>query len=122
MLTNVNTGHRRCGSGVPCGGHAWSEDGVTWSDTFVGAFGPEVLMEDGSARSLGYVERPQVAQEAPGAPPLALFLAAGPRYLEAPTLTWAQRFCDRGPMEAGLCGFMGGLPLGASAPEPRVFV
>ena len=23
LLTNVNTYHRRCGAGVPCGGHAW---------------------------------------------------------------------------------------------------
>lgn len=48
LLTNVNTGHRRCKGGEACGGHAWSRDGITWSDTFIGAFGPNGYMEDGS--------------------------------------------------------------------------
>ena len=79
-LTNVNTGHRRCKSGVACGGHAWSADGLHWSDTFVGAFGPNGLMDDGTTVfHHGYVERPQIAQAAPGTPPLALFVSAGPQ-------------------------------------------
>jgi hypothetical protein len=32
LLTNVNTYHRRCTSGVPCGGHAFSEDPPRDSD------------------------------------------------------------------------------------------
>ena len=79
MLTNVNTGHRRCGSGVACGGHLWSKDGNTWSDTFVGAFGPNGMLTNGTTYSHGYVERPQIAQELPGSPPLALFVSAGPK-------------------------------------------
>ena len=70
-LTNVNTGHRRCGSGIACGGHLWSSDGRNWSDTFIGAFGPHGRMKNGSNFSLGYVERPQIAQVAPGEPLLA---------------------------------------------------
>jgi hypothetical protein len=40
MLTNINTCHTRCPQGVECGGHAWSHDGLTFSDLHVGAFGP----------------------------------------------------------------------------------
>lgn len=84
MLTNVNTGHRRCGSGTACGGHLWSTDGKNWSDTFVGAFGPNGMMLNGSNFSHGYVERPQIAQRSPGTPPLALFVSAGPEYVLLP--------------------------------------
>ena len=118
MLTNVNTGHRRCGSGTACGGHAWSRTGVSWSDTFVGAFGPNGKMANGSNYSLGYVERPQIAQEAPGKAPLALFLSAGPKYLAGATFTWAQRFCDAEALAAGQCGFMGGVPWDGPQPKP----
>ena len=38
-LTNVNTCHARCAQGVPCGGHAWSSDGFTFSNLTIGAFG-----------------------------------------------------------------------------------
>lgn len=62
LITNVNTGHSRCAANVPCGGHAWSADGLQWSDVSVGAFGPVARMQDGSTRRLGYVERPQIAQ------------------------------------------------------------
>lgn len=111
MLTNVNTGHHRCAANVPCGGHAWSEDGLTWSDTYIGAFGPNMLVDDGSkagyTQKLGYVERPQVAQLVPGTPPLALFVAAGYTHR---SYNWAQKFCTPELMKQNACGFMGGLP------------
>jgi hypothetical protein len=47
MLTNVNTGHRRCPQGVECGGHAWSTDGKNFSDIYIGAFGPYLTFANG---------------------------------------------------------------------------
>ena len=79
----------------------WSRDGRNWSDTFIGAFGPLGRMQNGSNFSLGYVERPQVAQVAPGDPPLALYISAGPKYLAGATFTWAQRFCDADALSRG---------------------
>lgn len=106
MITNVNTGHARCSAGGACGGHAWSRDGLTWSDTFVGAFGPNTLMEDGSTMRLGFIERPQIAQLEAGTPPLALYIATGYTHR---AYSWAQKFCNDGLMAAGQCGYMGGL-------------
>ena len=37
LLTNVNNGHQRCDASVPCGGHAWSRDGLTWSNLTIGS-------------------------------------------------------------------------------------
>jgi len=108
MLTNVNTGHARCDAGIACGGHAWSRDGLNWSDTFIGAFGPNSLLTNGSIAQLGFAERPQVAQVAPGTPPLALYLGAGYTHR---AYTFAQPFCSDDLLKRGDgCGFMGGLP------------
>jgi hypothetical protein len=60
LLTNVNTYHRRCASGVACGGHAWSRDGITWSEQTIGAFGPVIKLMNGTTVANSYVERPQV--------------------------------------------------------------
>lgn len=75
-------------------------------------------MANGSNFSLGYVERPQVAQMAPGEPPLALFVSAGPKYMGGPTFTWAQRFCDEAALSKGNCGFMGGVAWNGPQPKP----
>jgi hypothetical protein len=48
LLTNVNNGHARCPEGVACGGHAWSEDGITWSDLVIGAYGPRIPLMNGT--------------------------------------------------------------------------
>ncbi len=43
-----NTYHARCGAGVACGGHAWSRDGLAWSNQSIGAFGPVVRFKNGT--------------------------------------------------------------------------
>ena len=60
-------------SQVPCGGHAWSRDGLTWSNLTIGALGPNQNLANGSVWRNAYVERPQVVQDKEGNP-LALFL------------------------------------------------
>jgi len=75
MLTNVNTFHARCAQGVPCGGHAWSYDGLTWSNQSVGAFGPVIRFTDGSYFTGAYAERPQVFQ-AKDRTPIAFYVRA----------------------------------------------
>ena len=47
LLTNINNCHKHCPAGVACGGHAHSADGLTWSDLYVGAFGPVITLEAG---------------------------------------------------------------------------
>ena len=64
MLSNANSGHSHCKAGGNCGGHAWSRDGVTWSETFM-AFGPTTRLSNGSTVALGFVERPQVHADRP---------------------------------------------------------
>ena len=68
MLTNVNTYHSRCHSGVACGGHAWSKDALTWSNQSIGAFGPVIRFTNGSYFHGAYAERPQVLQDKDGTP------------------------------------------------------
>lgn len=96
----------------------WSTDGRKWSDTFVGAFGPQGRLQNGSKFALGYVERPQVVQVAPGEPPLALFISAGPKYMAGATFTHAQKFCDQATLSKGQCGFMGGVAWNGPQPKP----
>ena len=74
MLFNANSGHSHCGKGVPCGGHSWSRDGLSWSQPTIPAFGTIVHYDDGTTVNWDYVERPQVVQDAEGAP-LTLFLS-----------------------------------------------
>lgn len=67
-FTNVNTYHARCAAGVPCGGHAWSSDGLTWSNQSIGAFGPVIRWANGTYYTGSYAERPQIFQDAAGTP------------------------------------------------------
>jgi hypothetical protein len=99
LLTNVNNDHTRCAQGVPCGGHAWSRDGLTFSNLTIGAFGPIFRLTNGTFWRMAYAERPQVLQGADGTP-TALYLGVG-RASYYDSATWAQLFCVRG--QAG-CG------------------
>ena len=45
MLFNANSGHSHCKAGVPCGGHAWSKDGLSWSEPHIPAFGTLIHFE-----------------------------------------------------------------------------
>ena len=92
LLTNVNNDHARCAQGVACGGHAWSVDGVSFSNLTIGSFGPYVRFANGSSWHTAYVERPQVTMAKDGVTPLAFFVGMGRRgYYDS--CTWAQRFC-----------------------------
>ena len=99
MLTNVNTYHARCAAGVPCGGHAWSRDGLTWSNQTVGAFGPVVRWLNGSYTHGAYAERPQVLQSADGTP-VSFHTGFGIAAYED-SHNFAQLFCTRGRADCG---------------------
>jgi len=92
LLTNINNDHARCAAGVACGGHAWSRDGINYSNLTIGAFGPVVRLRDGSYARNAYVERPQVTLAADGVTPLAFFVGVG-RTSYDDSATWAQLFC-----------------------------
>ena len=99
MLTNVNTYHHRCGSGVPCGGHAWSMDGLVWSDQYIGAFGPVVRWTNGSYFVGAYAERPQIVQSADKTP-IAFFTGFGmASYTDSHN--FVQLFCTDGVIDCG---------------------
>jgi hypothetical protein len=76
MLFNANSGHGHCQPKVPCGGHAWSKDGLTWSQPSIPSFGPIIHYVDNSTTTFDYVERPQIVQEADGTP-LTLYVGHG---------------------------------------------
>lgn len=84
---------------MPCGGHAWSRDALTWSNLTIGAFGPVIRFTNGSYWNTAYVERPQVVQDDTGAP-LAFFVGMG-RSTYADSCGWAQRFCQPGQTGCG---------------------
>eukprot|EP00038_Savillea_parva_P028253 m.64003 g.64003 ORF g.64003 m.64003 type:complete len:512 (-) comp8194_c0_seq1:645-2180(-) len=91
LLTNINNGHQRCSQGVACGGHAWSYDGITFSDLDIGAYGPAIPLRNGTVWQNAYIERPQVLQDADGTP-IAFFTGMGrSSYLDS--CSWVQRFC-----------------------------
>ena len=102
LLTNVNTGHKRCDATVPCGGHAWSEDGITWSQQFIGAFGPVIHLKNGSSWTNAYIERPQVYQDEGTRIPITFFGGMG-RSSYADSISWAQPFCNAELLELGQC-------------------
>ena len=114
MLTNVNTYHHRCASGQECGGHAWSRDGLAFSNFTVGAFGPAIRLANGSFVTNAYAERPQVVQAADGTP-IAFFvgLSRGPGYDNA--VSFVQPFCA--DASDPLCGANVAPP---PPPPPRV--
>lgn len=100
LLTNVNTCHARCASGVPCGGHAFSRDGITFSNLTIGAFGPVITFANGSQWNNAYVERPLVTLDSNGIP-LSFHVGMGrSNYLDS--CNWVQRFCT--PDNSTLCG------------------
>ena len=99
MLTNVNTYHARCAAGVPCGGHAWSRDGLTWSNQTVGAFGPVIRWTNGSYLYGAYAERPQVLQAADGTP--VSFHTGFGQASYADSHNFAQLFCTPGRADCG---------------------
>lgn len=103
LLTNVNTCHTRCPQGVECGGHAWSRDGLTFSDLHVGAFGPYITFENGTGWPNAYAERPLVTQNDDGSP-LAFFVGLG-RSAYHDCCNWGMLFCTKELAEAGgKCG------------------
>jgi hypothetical protein len=99
LLTNVNTYHRRCAQGVPCGGHAWSRDGLLFSNLTVGAFGPIITLSNGTVWSNAYVERPLVTLAADGTP-LAFYVGMG-RTSYSDSCNWPQLFCQPGMTTCG---------------------
>jgi len=115
MLTNVNTYHARCAQGVPCGGHAWSRDALTWSNQTVGAFGPIIRFTNGSYFHGAYAERPQIFQ-APDRTPVAFYMGFG-RSSYMDSVNWAQLFCTSDLNATRDCG-----PQHAPPPPPPVAV
>lgn len=99
MHTNINTYHRRCAQGVPCGGHAWSSDGFKWSNQTLGAFGPVVTLANGTVIQNAYSERPLVTQNPDGSP-LALHLGMGRSSYED-SCNWVQLFCTNTSKNCG---------------------
>eukprot|EP00041_Stephanoeca_diplocostata_P010867 m.174123 g.174123 ORF g.174123 m.174123 type:complete len:448 (+) comp18321_c0_seq3:89-1432(+) len=102
LLTNVNNAHKHCASGVACGGHAFSRDALTWSDLFVGAFGPVITFTNGTVYNAAYVERPQVVQNADRTP-LAFFVGTGIG-VYTNSVSWAQKFCTADMEDSDACG------------------
>eukprot|EP01060_Flectonema_neradi_P009144 TRINITY_DN16538_c0_g1_i1.p1 TRINITY_DN16538_c0_g1~~TRINITY_DN16538_c0_g1_i1.p1 ORF type:complete len:411 (+),score=44.06 TRINITY_DN16538_c0_g1_i1:54-1235(+) len=101
LFTNVNTYHKRCLSGVPCGGHSWSRDGISWSTQFIGAFGPVIHLSNGTVWNNSYIERPQVVQNDDGTP-LTFYTGLG-RTTYYDSISWAQPFCTQELLEQGRC-------------------
>lgn len=102
MLTNINTCHRRCPIGVECGGHAWSRDGLTFSNLTVGAFGPYITFENGTGWNNSYSERPLVVQNDDGSP-LAFYVGLG-RSTYMDCCNWGMLFCTAELATSGKCG------------------
>jgi hypothetical protein len=99
LLTNVNNDHTRCAQGVECGGHAWSTDGITFSNLTIGAFGPVIRFVNGSYWRNAYVERPQILQAEDGTP-IAFYVGIGRTSYED-SATFAQLFCVSGQENCG---------------------
>jgi hypothetical protein len=100
MLTNVNTWHKRCAQGVPCGGHAWSPDGLLWSNLTIGSFGPVITFANGSTWTNAYVERPLITFAPDGTTPLTFHVGMG-RSSYFDSCNWVQRFCTPGGTGCG---------------------
>ena len=98
LLTNVNNDHSRCAAGVPCGGHAWSRDGIQFSRLVIGAFGPVFTFSNGSVYTAAFVERPQVTMV--GGKPAFWFGGVGRKtYDDSGTV--ALEFCTAGRKDCG---------------------
>jgi hypothetical protein len=83
----------------PPRGHAWSYDGLRFSNQSVGAFGPVVRWTNGSYFQGAYAERPQVLQDADGTP-IAFYTGFGMRSY-ADSHNFAQLFCTQGAQGCG---------------------
>ena len=69
LLCNTNTGHWMTGNLTGhYTGHAWSRDGVTWSDQSLGSVTTTVHFDDGSTTEFSYRERPDLLLDAQGRP------------------------------------------------------
>eukprot|EP00729_Bicosta_minor_P009536 gene9536-33631_t len=66
MLVNALPGG--CNPKLQQGGHAWSRDGVNWSEPRVGAYNTTVKFTDGTDMTCVRRERPQMVQAADGTP------------------------------------------------------
>lgn len=66
MLVNALPGG--CNPKTHQGGHAWSRDGITWSEPRVGAYNTTVLFTDGTSMTCTRRERPQMVLDADGIP------------------------------------------------------
>lgn len=91
MLFNANSYHKYCAAGVPCGGHAWSADGLEWSTPVIPAFGTVVPYKGYPTQTYDYVERPQIAQDQAGNP-LVFFFGHGYSNIS----NMAMMFCQEG--------------------------
>ena len=100
LLTNVNTFHARCAQSVPCGGHAFSYDGLVWSNLTIGAFGPVITFANGTEWVNAYVERPLVTLDE-NKIPLTFHVGMG-RSSYSDSCNWVQRFCT--PNNTTACG------------------
>eukprot|EP01052_Picozoa_sp_SAG31_P004413 SAG31_NODE_182_length_21094_cov_4.426721_18_plen_318_part_00 len=103
LLTNVNNDHARCGKGQACGGHAWSTDGLHFSNLTIGAFGPAIKFKNGTVWKNAYIERPQVLLNATSGEPQTFFAGLG-RSSYDDSMTWAAPFCTANEQKAGDCG------------------
>ena len=70
MLVNALPGG--CNPKVQQGGHAWSHDGVKWSEPRVGAYNTTVLFTDGTNMTCSRRERPQMLLDPKSGAPLAM--------------------------------------------------
>lgn len=87
---------------MACGGHAWSRDGLSWSNQSIGSFGPVVRFKNGTYFHGAYAERPQVVQAADGTL-LAFYMGWG-RASYMDSANWAQLFCAAGMDPEVDCG------------------
>ena len=71
----VNALPYACAPKTNQGGHAWSKDGVTWSEPRVGAFNTTVTFTDGAAITCERRERPQMIMDPETNRPLVLMTA-----------------------------------------------
>jgi hypothetical protein len=70
MLVNAFPGG--CTPKVQQGGHAWSKDGVTWSEPRSGAYNTTFVTTDGQTITCGRRERPQIIQDPITGKPLVM--------------------------------------------------
>jgi hypothetical protein len=70
MLVNALPGG--CNPKLQQGGHAWSRDGVVWSEPRMGAYNGSIALTDGSTMTCNRRERPQMILDPSTGAPLAM--------------------------------------------------